>query len=86
MIFYLQLDNDNIIRDAITYPVDGYVEYETNLLPISCIGGWFKLENNEIVEYPELKPIDKDTEIEALKQSQAEQDSLIMQLILGGME
>ena len=54
---YLQLDQNNIIRDCIEYPHEGYIEHEATLpLPIGLIGGWWKLENGEFVEYPELKP------------------------------
>jgi hypothetical protein len=57
MKFYLQLDENNIIRDAIEYPFGNYIEYETEYpLPVGVLEGWFKLEGGKIVEYPELKP------------------------------
>ena len=62
MKYYFRLNQDNIIVDAITFPVEGYIEYETDYpLPAGINGGWWKFENGQIVEYPELKP---ETEIE----------------------
>lgn len=79
---YLQLDQDNTIRDCITFPHEGYIEHETTLpLPIGLIGGWWKLEEGQFVEHPELKPMDKDAEIENLKQAIAE----LTILTAGGM-
>lgn len=76
--FYLQLDQENIIRDCIEYPHEGYIEHKTTFpLPVGLIGGWWKLENGQFVEYPELKPVDKDAEIENLKQAIAELTILI---------
>lgn len=57
MKFYLKTDEENTIIDAITYEHEGYVEYESDSLPVGVHGGWFKLENSELVEYPELKPM-----------------------------
>ena len=38
--------------------------YETEeTLPVGLIGGWFKLEDGVIVEYPELKPKSENEEI-----------------------
>lgn len=57
MKYYLQINEHNIITDAITYPFENYIEYESDFpLPIGVYGGWFKLEGGTIVEYPELKP------------------------------
>ena len=62
MKYYLRLNQDNIIVDAITFPVEGYIEYETDYpLPAGINGGWWKFENGQPVEYPELKP---ETELE----------------------
>lgn len=82
--FYLRVDKDNIIQDAITYPHEGFVPFETDLthLPVGVNGGWFKFENNELIEVPELKPINRDKELELLKQSQAEQDEILLQLLM----
>ncbi|KMY49575.1 hypothetical protein [Peribacillus loiseleuriae] len=68
MKYYLQVQPDGRITDAITYPFGNYIEYEAESLPMEVIGGWFKLENDVIVEYPELKPVTKDEEIEQLQQ------------------
>ncbi|MFT4146697.1 MAG: hypothetical protein QM644_19810 [Mobilitalea sp.] len=63
--FWIQLDQDNIIRDCVEYEVPGYIEYETAYpLPIGFIGGWFKFENGEVIEIPELKPATAIEEIE----------------------
>jgi hypothetical protein len=62
MKYYFRLNQDNIIIDAITFPVEGYIEYETDYpLPAGINGGWWKFENGQPVEYPELKP---ETELE----------------------
>ena len=57
MKYYFRLNQDNIIVDAITFPVEGYIEYETDYpLPAGINGGWWRFENGQPVEYPELKP------------------------------
>jgi hypothetical protein len=62
MKYYFRLNQDNIIVDTITFPVEGYIEYETDYpLPAGINGGWWKFENGQPVEYPELKP---ETELE----------------------
>lgn len=56
--FYLQVDNNDFIRDCIEYQHDDYKQIELNTpLPVGLIGGWFKFENGQIVEHPELKPL-----------------------------
>ena len=82
MKYYFKLNQDNIIVDAITFPVEGYIEYETDYpLPAGINGGWWKFENGQPVEYPELKP---ETELE---QHIADLENAIMELsmIIGGM-
>ncbi len=62
MKYYFRLNQDNIIIDAITFPVEGYIEYETDYpLPAGINGRWWRFENGQPVEYPELKP---ETEME----------------------
>jgi len=62
MKYYLLLDENNIIQDAISYPVEGYIEVEVDKpFPAGINGGWYKWENGTYVEYPELKP---ETEME----------------------
>ena len=61
--FYLQVRADGIITDAIDYPYGDYIEYETDVLPVGLIGGWFKFDNGTIIECPELKP-KSDTDIQ----------------------
>lgn len=68
--FYLQVQPNGVITDAIEYPHEDYIEVELQLpLPVGLTGGWFKLEDGtgRVVEHPELKPKDKDTEISELK-------------------
>ena len=41
--YYIQLDQDNIIRDVVGMPVDGYMEVQIEgPLPIGINGGWYK--------------------------------------------
>lgn len=63
--YWIQLDQNNIIRDCVEYEVTGYVEYETAYpLPIGFIGGWFKYEDGVVIVVPELKPKDGNAELE----------------------
>ena len=60
--YYIQLDQDNIIRDVVEMPVGGYIPVQIEgPLPVGINGGWYKWENGTYVEYPELKP---ETEME----------------------
>lgn len=55
MTYYLQVRSDGIITDCIEYPYADYVEYHGTITePIH--GGWFKYQNGEIIEVPELRP------------------------------
>ena len=64
MKYYLLLDENNIIRDAISYPVEGYIEVEVDKpFPAGINGGWYKWENGTYVEIPELKPKGIDHEL-----------------------
>ena len=64
MKYYLLLDKNNIIQDAISYPVDGYIEVEVDKpFPAGINGGWYKWENDTYVEIPELKPKGIDREL-----------------------
>ena len=79
---YLQVKNDGIITDCIDYPYADYIPYDGEV-PSDVMGGWYKLIDGVIIEFPELKPIDEATEIEQLKASQQEQDDLLMDILLG---
>lgn len=85
MKFYLQVNQNNIITDAITYPYENYIEYEAAILPSGVNGGWFKLENGVIVEYLELKPVVPGDEIKQLKEKQSLMQQALDDLLLGGM-
>lgn len=64
MKYYLLLDENNIIQDAISYPTDGYIEVEVDKpFPAGINGGWYKWENGTYVEIPELKPKGIDREL-----------------------
>jgi len=64
MKYYLLLDKNNIIQDAISYPTDGYIEVEVDKpFPAGINGGWYKWENDTYVEIPELKPKGIDHEL-----------------------
>ncbi len=82
MKFYLQVQADGIITDAITYPYGNYVEYIADSLPVGINGGWFKLENGVIVEYPELKPISDDDRIATLESQNAQ---MLLALVEGSL-
>lgn len=76
--FYLKVQSDGIITDAISFPHDGYTEVEVDELPIGVNGGWFKLEDGNIIEYPALKPKDE-------LQQQIDDLNIAMASILGGV-
>jgi len=81
MKYYFRLNQDNIIVDAITFPAEGYIEYETDYpLPAGINGGWWRFENGEPVEYPELKP---ETELE---QRIADLEAAIAAILGGAIE
>lgn len=78
--YYIQLDNNNIIRDIVEMPVDGYMEVQIEgHLPIGINGGWYKWENGTYVEYSELKP---ETELE----QRITELEMALAAILGGAE
>jgi len=86
--WYLKLDQNNFILDIIEYPYEDYIEVEMpNLsLPSGINGGWFKLEdgiegNKVFVEYPELKPVTRDDQIDHLKTRLTESENAIMALM-----
>ena len=60
MKLYIKLNDNNIIVDAITYNNGIYTEIEVDSIPQGINGGWFKYENNTIIEIPELKVVEKD--------------------------
>jgi len=80
--FYISLDADNIIRDVISFPYGDYIPVELpNPLPVGINGGWFRWDGETATPDETLRPIDKDEEIESLKQAIAE----LTILIAGGM-
>ena len=60
---YLQVHSDGTITDCIDYQHGGYTAYDGEV-PQSVHGGWFKLIDGKIIEYPELKPKDEKLETE----------------------
>ena len=80
--FYILLDGDNIIRDVIDFAHEGYTPVELPFpLPIGINGGWYRWDGTTAIPDETLRPIDKDEEIESLKQAIAE----LTILIAGGM-
>ena len=55
---YFKLNKDNIIIDATEFPTEGYVEYETDEVPLPAgiNGGWWEFTDGQLIEHPELKP------------------------------
>ena len=81
--FYIQLVNDNIIRDVIEYEKEGYQKVELEVpLPIGINGGWWKYENGNLVECEELKP---QTET-GQRIEQLEQAILELSMLMAGVE
>ena len=79
MLFYLQVQPDGTITDAITYPHENYVEYNAESLPAGVNGGWFKLVGGVIIEVVEKNPTTIDNQI---KQAI---DEYTLSLIEGGL-
>lgn len=48
-IYYIKIDNQNIIRDALNYPYDGYVQINVKELPAGSYAGYYKYIDNNIV-------------------------------------
>lgn len=68
MDIYVKIDSEKVIRDCITYEHEGFVKVEVEEIPYGILGGWFKLENGKIVEYPELKPLSQEVELQKIKE------------------
>lgn len=78
-MFYVKANGTtNVIEDVITFPYQDYVPVEVAEVPQDVMGGWFKLENGVIVEYPELKPVSDEEKITALEK-QLEQTNADLQ-------
>ncbi|MGX8797237.1 hypothetical protein ACR6HW_14300 [Fusibacter sp. JL298sf-3] len=67
---YLQVQTDGTITDCISFPYGDYVPFEGDV-PQDVMGGWYKLIDGAIIEFPELKPVNRKDEIEKLKAEQA---------------
>lgn len=83
--YFMKLSPDNIIEDVITFAYENYIEVELEYLPKDILSGCYKLEDGQIVEYPELRPIDRDGEIEALKDENAELMFRVAMLEMGAV-
>lgn len=79
--FYLQVQKDGTITDCISFPHGDYIEFK-GTVPLDILGGWYKLENGVIVEYPELKPKDTNAEIEELRLLVADLTEIVL---MGGI-
>lgn len=77
--FYLQINDSNIVTDAIEFPYPSYILFEASYLPPGILGGWFKFENGELVEIPELNPNNIENKIKAAI------DEFTMNLLIGGL-
>lgn len=80
---FLQVQKDGTITDCITFPHGDYIPFEGEV-PQDILGGWYKLIDGKIVEFPELRPINKEQEIEELKKKQEIMQKAIDDLMLGG--
>lgn len=95
--FYVQLADDNAIKDVVENPHENYVEVQLETpLPAGINGGWYKLIDGVLVEFPELKPKDESDDLhlalaelaEAQMQQQLETQLAIAELaesITGGV-
>lgn len=78
--FYIRLDQDGIIRDILEFPHEGYIEVQMQTpLPAGINGGWYRWDGENLVEVPELKPVDP----EDMRQRLADLEEAIA-AILGG--
>jgi len=65
MKFYLQVNEQDVITDAVNYAFGDYVEVELDSVPESVHGGGFKFINGVIVVNPDyVKPTD---DLQAIK-------------------
>lgn len=67
--WYLKLDANNIILDAIEYLHEGYIEVSLpdTSLPAGINGGWFKWNGTTYQEDVSLKPVTPGDKISALE-------------------
>ena len=72
MKWYLQLNADNTITDAVDYVHEGYIEVELpdTHLPAGINGGWFTCNGTTYVEDLTKKPIGGDVRITTLEETQ----------------
>jgi len=78
--FYIQVDENGIIRDVIEFPYDGYMQVELDTpLPPGINGGWYRwiAETGTYEEVPELRP-------EASLEQRIADIELAIAAILGG--
>lgn len=84
---YLQVQSDGTITDCISFPHGDYVSFEGET-PQDIMGGWYKLIDGKIVEFPELRPKDLTAEFEELKAKNQMLEMLISDIDarLGGLK
>ncbi|GAN11030.1 hypothetical protein MAM1_0453c10582 [Mucor ambiguus] len=55
-MFYLKVDSENIIRDCIEYPYDGYVQVDLPTpLPMGINAGYYRYQNGNVTLDEALK-------------------------------
>lgn len=84
---YVQTDKNNVVRDILEYQYSDYASIEVELpLPLGIMNGSFKLENGELVEYPDLRPKVVTTEEVEQRLLEAEQENTTLKESLAGLE
>lgn len=84
---YVQTDKNNVVRDILEYQYSDYEPIELELpLPLGIMNGSFKLENGELVEYPELRPPVVTTEEVEQRLVEAEEENKTLKTTLTGLE
>ena len=81
MKVYLKLNENNIITDCVDYNpnITGYNEFELSSIPVGINDGWYKIENECLVEIVELNPTTIENKIKNAI------DAYTEELITGGL-
>lgn len=83
--FYFQLDSD-IIRDAVTYPTEGYTEVELDMthLPAGINAGYYRWQGTYFYIDESLRPKDVEGDIRDLQRQQQLMQKALDELVFGG--